>query len=69
MVLVPPLACEKKKIYRRFFNISAQFTNTRSILSAVYHCRMIDDNQKRFIPQLAIETELFHGAFVNPCMM
>jgi hypothetical protein len=30
---------------------------------------MIDDNQKRFIPHLAIETELFHSAFVNPCMM
>jgi hypothetical protein len=27
------------------------------------------DNQKRFIPHLAIETELFHSAFVNPCMM
>ena len=30
---------------------------------------MIDDNQKRFVPHLAIETELFHSAFVNPCMM
>jgi hypothetical protein len=30
---------------------------------------MIDDNKKRFIPHLAIETELFHSAFVNPCMM
>jgi hypothetical protein len=26
---------------------------------------MIDDNQKRFIPHLAIKTELFHSAFVN----
>jgi hypothetical protein len=69
MVFVPPLACEKKKKYMRFFNSSAQFTNERSIHSAFYHCTMIDDNQKRFIPHLAIETELFNSAFVNPCMM
>jgi hypothetical protein len=29
---------------------------------------MIDDNQKKFIPHLAIEND-FHSAFVNPCMM
>ncbi len=29
----------------------------------------MDDNQKKFIPQLAIDTEYFHSAFVNPCMM
>ncbi len=31
--------------------------------------RMIDDNQKRFIPHLAIDNDFFHSAFVNPCMM
>jgi hypothetical protein len=30
---------------------------------------MIDDNQKMFIPPLAIENDFFHSAFVNPCMM
>jgi hypothetical protein len=30
---------------------------------------MIDDNQKRFVPHLANETELFHCAFANPFMM
>ncbi len=58
----------KKKLWP-FFNTIAQFTNARSIHSAFYQWRMIDDNKKRFIPHLAIETELFHSAFVNPCMM
>jgi hypothetical protein len=69
MVFVPPLACGKKKKYRRFSNTSAQFTNTRSIHCAFYQCRMIDDNQKRFIAHLVIETELLHSPFVNPFMM
>jgi hypothetical protein len=30
---------------------------------------MIDDNQKMFIPHLAIVNDFFHSAFVNPCMM
>jgi hypothetical protein len=30
---------------------------------------MIDDNQKMFIPSLAIENYFFHSLFVNPCMM
>jgi hypothetical protein len=29
----------------------------------------MDDNQKKFIPQLAIDTEFFHSVFVNPCTM
>jgi hypothetical protein len=29
----------------------------------------MDDNKKKFIPQLAIDTEFLHSAFVNPCMM
>jgi hypothetical protein len=69
MVFFPPVACEKRKNISIFLNTSAQFTNALSIHSAFYHCRMIDDNQKRFIQHLAIETELFHSAFVNPCMM
>jgi hypothetical protein len=27
------------------------------------------DNQKKFIPQLAIDTQFFHSAFVNPFTM
>jgi hypothetical protein len=69
MVFVPPLACEKRRNWGVFLNTIAQFTNARSIHSAFYQWRMIDDNQKRFIPHLAIETELFHSTFVNPCMM
>jgi hypothetical protein len=69
MVFVPPLACAKRRNIGGFFNTSAQFTNAHSIHSAFYQCRMIDDNQKRLIPHLATETELFHGTFVNPCMM
>jgi hypothetical protein len=30
---------------------------------------MIDDNQKMFIPHLAIVSDFFHCAFVNPCIM
>jgi hypothetical protein len=30
---------------------------------------MIDDNQKMFIPPLAIENDFFHSAFVNPCII
>jgi hypothetical protein len=27
----------------------------------------MDGNQEKFIPQLAIDTEFFQSAFVNPC--
>jgi hypothetical protein len=30
---------------------------------------MIDDNQKVFIPNLAIDNDFFYSAFVNPCMI
>jgi hypothetical protein len=30
---------------------------------------MVDENQKMFIQQLAIDIDFFHRAFVNPCMM
>jgi hypothetical protein len=30
---------------------------------------MIDDNQKMFIPPLAIKNDFFHSAFVNPSIM
>ncbi len=29
----------------------------------------MDDNQKRFIPPLAIDNAFFRSAFVNPCTM
>jgi hypothetical protein len=59
----------KKEEIEVFFNTIAQFSKARSVQSAFYQWRMIDDNQKRFIPHLAIETELFLSAFVNPCMI
>jgi hypothetical protein len=49
----------KKEEIEAFFNTIAQFTNAR----------IIDDNQKRFIPHLALDTDFFHSEFVNPCMM
>jgi hypothetical protein len=30
---------------------------------------MIDDNQKMFLRHLAIDNDIFHSVFVNPCMM
>jgi hypothetical protein len=44
----------KKEEIEVFFNTIAQFTNSRSIQGRFYLCRMIDDNQKRFIPHLEI---------------
>jgi hypothetical protein len=35
-----------------FFNTIAQFTKARSIHSAFYQCRVIDDNQKMFYSAL-----------------
>jgi NOL1/NOP2/fmu family ribosome biogenesis protein len=29
----------------------------------------VDDNKKKFIPPLAIDTEFFYGVFSNPCTM
>ncbi len=71
MVFVPPLSIEKIRNWGVFFNTIAQFTKTRSISihSVFYQWRMIDDNQKRFVPHLAIDTDFFHSVFVNPCMM
>jgi hypothetical protein len=68
MFFVPPLAIKKKEL-RRFVNTIAQFTNAGSIHSGFYQWRMIDDNQKRIIPHLAIDNAFFHSTFVNPCMM
>jgi hypothetical protein len=31
--------------------------------------KMKDENQKKFIPHWAIDTEFFHRAFANPCAM
>ncbi len=59
----------KKKELRRFFDTIVQFTNACSIHSGFYQWRMIDDNQKMFIPHLAIKYDFFHSAFVNPCMI
>jgi hypothetical protein len=47
----------------------AHFTNAQSIHSGSYKWKTMDGNKKKFIPQLAIDTEFFHSAFVNPCMM
>jgi hypothetical protein len=68
MVFVPPLAIEKRRNWGVLLT-PLRNLQTRSIHSGFYQWRTIDDNQKRFIPHLAIDTELFHSTFVNPCMM
>ncbi len=47
----------------------AQFTKVKSIHRGFYKWKMKDDNKKKFIPQLAIDTKFFHRAFANPCTM
>jgi hypothetical protein len=56
-----PLKIEKIEAF--FFNTIAQFTKARSIHSAFYQGRMIEDNQKMFIPSLAIENDF---CFIAP---
>jgi hypothetical protein len=50
-------------------NTIAQFTNARSSHSGFYKWKTKDDNHKKFIPHLAIDTEFFHSAFVNSYTM
>ncbi len=54
---------------RRFVDTIVHFTNARIIYSGFYKGKTMDDNQKKFFPQLAIDTNFFHSAFVNPCTM
>jgi hypothetical protein len=42
---------------------------TRAAFIAPFTSEELDDNQKMFFPQLAIDNDSFHSAFVNPCMM
>jgi hypothetical protein len=48
----------KKEEIEAFFNTIAQFTCAPSIHSGFY-LGMINDNQKRFIPHLAIDNVFF----------
>jgi hypothetical protein len=52
--------------WKRFFNTSTQFTNARIIHCGFDKCKTLDDDQKKVIPQLAIDTEVFHRVFANP---
>jgi hypothetical protein len=49
--------------------VFAQLTNVCSIHRGFYMLKMKGDNQKKFFPQLAIDTKFFHYAFANPCTM
>jgi hypothetical protein len=49
--------------------VFVQFTTARSIHRSIYKWKTMDDNQKKFIPKLEIDTEFFHRAFANPCTM
>jgi hypothetical protein len=59
----------KKEKIEPFFNTIAQVTNARSIHSGFYKLKMMDDNQKKFIPPLAIDNKFFRSAFINFCTM
>jgi hypothetical protein len=41
----------------------------RAFIAALTSEKSMDDNQKKFIPQLPVDTKFFHSAFLNPCMM
>jgi hypothetical protein len=47
--------------------VYAQYTNALSILRGFYKLKTMDDDQKKFIPPLAIDTEFFHCLFANAC--
>ncbi len=49
--------------------VVAQFPKVRSIYHDFHKRKMKDSNKKKFIPQLAIDTECFHLTFADPCTM
>jgi hypothetical protein len=49
--------------------VFAQFVKVLSIHHGFYKRKMKDDNKKKFIPQLAIDTEFSDRTFANPCTM
>ncbi len=55
--------------YSTIANNIAQFKNAQSYHRDFYKWKMIDNDQKKFILHLAIATEFFHCAFVNPWMI
>ena len=84
VVFVPPLACEKRRnigalgpplaIENRrnwgVFLTPVRNLQTRAAFIAPFTIvEIIDDNQKKFIPQLAIDIEYFQRVFANPCTM
>jgi hypothetical protein len=46
-----------------------QFTKVRNIHCGFNKWNAMDDDQKKFISQLAIDTQYFQPAFANPCTM
>jgi hypothetical protein len=62
-------AIEKRRNLGRFANTITHFTNVQSIHNGFCKWNTMDDNPKKFIPQMAIDTKFFHSTFVNPCMM
>ncbi len=60
-------------IINAFYNTIAHWSKFLSIYkgaehsSLFYKWKTMDDNQKKFIPPLAIDTKFFHCLFVNPC--
>jgi hypothetical protein len=47
--------------------VFVQFTKVRSIHQGFYKWKMKDDNQKKFLPKIAIDTDLLDSAFANCC--
>ncbi len=52
MVCIPPLAVEKRRNWGVLLKTIAQFINARSIHSGFFKWKTMDDDQKKFIPQL-----------------
>jgi hypothetical protein len=67
MVFVPPLALEKWKKSRRFVTPLHNLQMRGAFIASFSSERLVVI--KKFIPQLATDTEFFHRAFVNPCTM
>jgi hypothetical protein len=49
--------------------VIAQVTKRGAFIEAFCKVKTMDDNQKKFIKQLEIDTKFFCCAFANPCAM
>ncbi len=67
MVFVQPLAVEKWKYWGVLLTPLRNLQMRGAFIATFTSEKRWDDDQKKFILQVAIDTEFFHRAFVNPC--